>query len=171
MSGEIISKRLVGRSIRIDESSFKSSSQHANWICIAGRSHPVWSANVSSVLGGVGCPSCAEYGFKENKPAYIYLLQVVVDGRSIGIKCGITNNDPKKRLGQIRRKSTATIDLIRHWHNQSGAIIRYIEGVLLKSFRHNDLGDVVIDGRTETFHTNDIDAIIDVIEKSIPSPS
>lgn len=170
LTGEIINERLAGRAIRIDESSFKSSGQHARWLCLAGRSHPVWSANVSSVLQGVGCPSCAEYGFKENKPAYIYLLQVVTDGRSIGIKCGITNNDPKKRLGQIRRKSTATIDLIRYWHHQSGAIIRSIEGVLLKSFRHNDLGDVVMDGRTETFHTNDIDAIIDVIEKSIPSP-
>ncbi len=169
LNGEIINKRLVGRSIRINESSFKSSSQHATWICIAGRSHPFWSANVSSVLGGVGCPSCAEYGFKENMPAYIYLLQVVTDGRSIGIKCGITNNDPKKRLDQIRRKSTATINMIRFWHHESGAIVRSIERQLLKSFKHNDLGEVLMDGRTETFHANDIDAIINVIEKSIPS--
>lgn len=168
LSGEIINARLKNRSIRIDESSFKSSGLHARWICLAGKDHPVWSANVASVLSGVGCPACAEYGFKDNKPAYIYLLQVVNEGRLIGIKCGITNNDPKKRLGQIRRKSTATIDLIRYWHHQTGAVIRSLEGVLLESFSHNDLGEVLMDGRTETFHASDIDKIIAVIEKSLP---
>lgn len=169
LNGRLINERLSGRGIRIDESSFKSSAQHAMWICLAGRNHPIWSANVSSVLGGVGCPSCSEYGFKEHKPAYIYLLQIITGDQLAGIKCGITNNNPAKRMKQITRKSSASINLIRYWHHPSGALIRSIESSIRESFTHNDLGQALIDGRTETFHAADLDEIIITIEKNLTS--
>ena len=30
-------------------------------------------------LRGVGCPSCAKYGFQPNKPAYLYYLKITTD--------------------------------------------------------------------------------------------
>jgi len=171
LSGEIINSRLVGRSIRLLENTFKSSSQHARWICLAGKSHPEWEANVSSVLSGVGCPSCAEYGFKEHKSAFIYIMRIGADDAPLGIKCGITNNDPSTRMGQINRKTTESINLIHHWAHADGKLIRQIERKLLSTFKHNDLGDLLKDGGTETFHYEDLEKIVSLIEAEFHSKS
>jgi hypothetical protein len=167
LTGEIINSRLVGRSIRLLEDTFKSSSQHARWICIAGKNHPEWNANVGSILSGVGCPSCAEYGFKEHKSAFIYIMRIGTVAAPLGLKCGITNNDPSARMGQINRKTSESINLIHHWAHADGKLIRQIERKLLSTFVHNDLGDLLKDGGTETFHYEDLDKIVSLIETEL----
>jgi hypothetical protein len=167
LSGQIINSRLVGRSIRLLEDTFKSSSQHARWICLAGKNHPEWDANVASVLSGVGCPSCAEYGFKEHKPAFIYIMRIGTEASPIGLKCGITNNDPSVRMGAINRKTTASINLIHHWAHTDGKLIRQIERKLLSTFEHKDFGDLLRDGGTETFHFTDLERIVNLVESEL----
>jgi hypothetical protein len=167
LSPEIINDRLIGRPIRLLEDSFKSSSNHARWVCLAGKNHPEWEANVASVLSGVGCPNCAEYGFKDNKPAFIYILRIGSEATPIGLKCGITNNDPSARMGQINRKTRESINLIHHWTHPNGALIRKIERKILSTFSHNDLGDTLKDGGTETFYFYDLEKIVSLIENEL----
>jgi hypothetical protein len=163
LSGEIINARLIGRSIRILENTFTSSSQHASWICLSGDNHPNWDANVGSVLSGAGCPSCSEYGFKVHKPAFIYIMRIGSETSPLGVKCGITNNDPSSRLGQINRKTTESINLIYKWHHADGRLIREIERKLLSTFEHNDLGNLLLDGGSETFHFSDLEKIVNLV--------
>ena len=78
----------------------------------------------------------------------------------IGVKCGITNNDPKFRLQQIRRKSNEEIKLINTWVDSSGRFIRNLERTVLEKFAYNDLGNLLKDGGTETLFATDLFDII-----------
>ena len=82
----------------------------------------------------------------------------------IGVKCGITNNDPKFRLQQIRRKSKEEIKLINTWLDSSGKFIRDLERKVLENFPYNDLGDLLKDGGTETLFATDLFDIIQFVE-------
>jgi hypothetical protein len=167
LNEEKIKKRLKGRSIKIVEGTFESSSSNAKWNCLADKKHPLWTANVNSVLRGVGCPSCAEYGFKEVKSAYIYILILGDLHNPIGIKCGITNNEPKFRRSQIKRKTNELVTLAKQWHHQSGKLIREIEKEIITNFKHNDLQGLLGDGSSETFYYSDLELIVDHINKKI----
>lgn len=46
-----------------------------------------------------------------------------------------------------------------------------IERKLLSTFEHNDLGDLLKDGGTETFHYEDLEKIISLIETELHSKS
>ena len=163
----IINTRLIDRQICIVEGTFLSTSRHAQWSCLKEASHPDWTANVSSVLGGVGCPNCAEYGFKEDKPAFIYIMIIGDIVNPVAIKCGITNNDPELRRGQINRRSEIPVVLLHSWKHNSGRLIRMIEKRVIQMFDHNNLGGLLKDGSTETFHVVDLEKIVEVIKNGI----
>jgi hypothetical protein len=167
LSEEKIIKRLKGRLIEIEKGTFKSSQSYAKWNCLAGKNHPSWMAVVNSVLSGVGCPACAEYGYKENKSAYIYILILGDLQNPIGIKCGITNNDPKFRHGQINRKTTEQVTLVKQWFHSSGKLIRELEKKIITKFKHNDLKKLLKDGGTETYYYHDFDKMVKFIDMSI----
>jgi hypothetical protein len=169
LSEDVINERVFKRKIQIVEGTFKSSAQKATWRCLVGRNHQNWDANVGSVLSGVGCPSCATYGFDERKQAHLYLLLIGTEIDPIGIKCGITNNDPKDRLGQIKRKSKERIALISSWTHDSGSFIRKLEQSILEKFEYNDLGDLLADGGTETLFFQDLDEIIRYVKSAMSS--
>jgi len=169
LSEDVINERVFKRAIQIVEGTFKSSAQKATWRCLAGRDHQHWESNVGSVLSGVGCPSCATYGFDERKQAHLYLLLIGTEIDPIGIKCGITNNDPKDRLGQIKRKSKERIALISSWTHDSGSFIRKLEQSILEKFEYNDLGDLLADGGTETLFFQDLDEIIRYVKSAMSS--
>ena len=167
LSEDKINKRLGGRFITIKKGTFKSSADYATWHCLAGKNHSDWNAVVSSILGGVGCPDCAAYGYKETKPAYIYILILGELDNPIGIKCGITNNEPKFRHQQINRKTLATVTLVREWYHESGKFIRELESLIISNFKHNNLGGLLQDGATETYYYNDFDLMVKFIENHI----
>jgi hypothetical protein len=160
----LIDERLSSRAIRIVDNTFKSTSEKAEWKCLSGKGHPNWFSNVGSILSGVGCPNCAEYGFDENKKAYFYLMLIGEEIAPIGVKCGITNNDPKFRLQQIRRKSKEEINLINTWLDSSGKFIRNLERKVLEKFPYNDLGNLLKDGGTETLFATDLFEIVRFVE-------
>jgi hypothetical protein len=165
LNEEKIAKRLEGRLLKLVKGTFKSSSDYAQWHCLSDKNHSDWQATVSSVLGGVGCPSCAEYGFKEGKPAHIYIMLIGDEISPIGIKCGITNNEPKFRHKQINRKTIEQVTLVKHWHHKSGKFIRKLEVSIAKKFKHNDLKNTLQDGKTETYFINDLEPIVKFIDE------
>lgn len=160
----LINERLSSRAIKIVDGTFKSTSEKAEWLCLSGKGHPNWFSNVGSILSGVGCPNCAEYGFDETKKAYFYLMLIGEELSPIGVKCGITNNEPKLRLQQIRRKSNEEIKLINTWLDSSGRFIRNLERKVLEKFPYNDLGNLLKDGGTETLFAIDLFDIIKFVE-------
>lgn len=160
-----IANRLKDRPIELIKETFKSSNDYAIWHCLAGKNHINWKATVSSVLGGVGCPACAEYGYKEHKSAYIYILILGDLNNPIGIKCGITNNEPKFRHGQINRKTTEKVTLVKQWHHESGKFIKQLEKSIISEFQHNDLRGLLKDGGTETYFYDDFDLIVKFIDE------
>lgn len=55
----------------------------------------------SNILHGQGCGSCAEYGFKPNKSAFLYFFKI----KNCEVyKIGITNNDLTSRYNSTDRK-------------------------------------------------------------------
>ena len=59
------------------------------WVCLEGHR---WTTVIKDrTLGGNGCPSCAEYGFNPDQPAWFYLLQ-----RKGEQQLGITNDFPRR---------------------------------------------------------------------------
>ncbi len=160
----IVNERISSRAIRLVNGTFKSSKEKAEWVCLSEKGHPNWFSSVGSILSGVGCPNCAEYGFDENKKAYFYLMLIGEELSPIGVKCGITNNDPKFRLQQIRSKSNEEIRLINTWLDSSGQFIRNLERTVLEKFPYNDLGNLLKDGGTETLFATDLFDIIKFVE-------
>jgi len=81
------------------------SSKKAKWICEQGHR---WSSVLTSRSRmGVGCPSCAKFGFDPNLDGFLYLI----DNFDLHMfQIGITNY-PDKRLGQHGRSGWEVIEL------------------------------------------------------------
>ncbi|ATI17394.1 hypothetical protein [Aeromonas phage AS-szw] len=58
-----------------------------------------WDTQAKILLNenGKGCPMCAKYGFKKDKPAWFYVYKYVLYSGEIIYKYGITNRSPKSR--------------------------------------------------------------------------
>jgi hypothetical protein len=81
------------------------SNKKAKWICEHGHRWSSVIANRSRV--GVGCPSCAKFGFDPNQPGFLYLIDhFELDMFQIGI-----TNFPDKRLDKHGRSGWEVIEL------------------------------------------------------------
>jgi hypothetical protein len=81
------------------------SNKKAKWICEQGHRWSSVIANRSRV--GVGCPSCAKFGFDPNQPGFLYLIDhFELDMFQIGI-----TNFPDKRLDKHGRSGWEVIEL------------------------------------------------------------
>ena len=75
------------------------------WQCIQGHT---WTASVlNRVVGGTGCPSCAEYGFKRHEPAWMYLLH---HPEWAMLQIGVTN-DRDTRIETHMRSGWLLVDI------------------------------------------------------------
>jgi hypothetical protein len=84
--------------------------------------HGDFRIRVGNIVRGKSCPSCANYGFKNNKPATFYILKITENV----IKFGITS-DINRRLYQIRRKSCFDIKILHEFIFTEGKIAKQIE--------------------------------------------
>lgn len=125
------------------------SDYRAYWKCVKGHE---WRAAVGSRHHvGVGCPSCAQYGFSPARAALLYLL---TNETLQAFKVGITNYGTT-RIAQFVEMGWHETYLI---YNRSGGIIKAAETELLRWLRV-DLGlnqaltreQMPIGGATETF--------------------
>ena len=160
------------------DSIFAGTVEKVLWRCPNGHE---WEAIVySRAKGGTGCPDCAEYGFKPDKPAIVYFL------RNEGLrarKIGITNTHTKyDRVGDFVRNQGW--EEIRRWP-MSGTLARLVESQAFSWIRgelglsqflgRGDIGRM--GGATETFTIDgpaDLEIVrrLDmIIEKTVPSAS
>ncbi len=123
------------------------------WQCTEGHS---WTAQVGNRgLRGSGCPSCAQFGFDPNKPAWIYLLCRDHDEL---LQIGITN-DPERRLKKHSRGNWYALDLVGPI---DGHTAREVEQAFLKHLdscsipRASAFSDP-FDGYTEAWRREDLD--------------
>lgn len=61
----------------------------------------IHKVTLADPLRGSGCPQCATSGFKLDKPAYLYFLQVKIQEIYV-YKIGVTNNNIKRRYANER---------------------------------------------------------------------
>ena len=97
------------------------------WIC--DQLHE-WEASLASRNNGNGCPDCAEYGFKPNKPAIFYFIEnTALRARKIGI----TNiEDRAVRLSTFSIHGWKQVHIVE---SDDGAGIRELEGFIKKWIR------------------------------------
>jgi len=97
---------------------YKGSNKPAIFICkTCGHERKTEPASLYYEKKPRGCPSCAEYGFNPNKPAYIYLYK-----RGQYLKFGITNNAPEDRMKQSTAGVYAKMLHFRYFENGQDAL-------------------------------------------------
>lgn len=132
---------------------FAGTVEKLRWRCSEGHE---WDAVVFSRARGNGCPGCANYGFKPDKPAVVYLLRHdKLDARKIGITNTHTRYD---RIAAFRAKGWEVLGawpvvgrLARAVESQTLAWIRG-ELSLPQYLTAEDMGRN--GGETETFSAN-----------------
>lgn len=100
-----------------------------------------------------GCPSCTKYGFKIDKPAILYYLEVVSNGVSF-YKIGITNRTVHKRYKSKDRLKIKTLFTVRY---ELGSDAYAEEQRLLKKYSSSlycGTDKILSDGNTELFTSN-----------------
>jgi Zn finger protein HypA/HybF involved in hydrogenase expression len=122
----------------------------------------IWEATPNNVLGGSGCPSCADYGFNDATSAVIYLSEY-----DDFVKVGITNNFDR-RMNELEKNNLVTpINIIRY-DVDSGKAARAIEQVVKNKFIGKYKSpDVYPDGYTETFLKENMTDILEIIEGNL----
>ncbi len=76
---------------------YVSAKEKVKIIC---KKHGVFEQNTVSHIKGVGCPSCASYGFDRLKPSTFYIRKLYMDNGDIALKYGITNQKHEDRAYQ-----------------------------------------------------------------------
>jgi DNA-directed RNA polymerase subunit RPC12/RpoP len=98
------------------------------WKCDQGHS---WKAASNSRFYGRGCPTCAEYGFKPDRPAIFYFIEnSSLSARKIGITNLDRNNTRLSGFAKLGWKEILTIE------NENGSIIQAIEKDVLTWIRN-----------------------------------
>jgi len=111
---EMIEKSLIGRDIEFI-GPYKNNSSSTKWRCL--KCDNVWMTSTGNLLvAKTGCPSCAEYGFNANKPAWAYVF-----AREKYLKYGITN-DLNRRLSEHRKYGDITLIYEQHYHSGKLAV-------------------------------------------------
>jgi hypothetical protein len=122
----------------------------------------VWQATPNNVMGGSGCPCCANYGFNNAAESTVYLLEYVDF-----IKVGITNDFDRRYPELIKSARLQPINVIRH-DVSSGKIARDIERVIKNKFTGGYKTSVDYpNGHTETFSKEIMTEILKIIEEEL----
>jgi len=121
--------------------------------------HGKFPQSGSNHLRGSGCPTCAETGFDQSKPAYVYQIRFHTRNNGVFYKCGITNRDymdrTKKIISSYKKHydDAITINVIDYVHFEDGSVAWNFERKLKTS--GFDLGakffSKKFDGVTETY--------------------
>lgn len=102
-----------------------------------------WGVTPRSIMRGSGCPNCTIFGFKEHKPAWVYVLDF-----GIFIKYGITN-DLNRRLNEHLKNGKYTTVFTKRYGTGREALTW--ENNIKQTYGGNFVNkDVCPDGYTET---------------------
>ena len=109
-----------------------------------------WEATANSLLReGLGCPSCAVYGFNLLKPGILYYVKVT-KGDTVAYKVGVTNTTVHRRFGPDMKYIT----ILKTWKYDVGADAYQVEQNVLKLNKHfkYEGPSLLRSGNTELFH-------------------
>jgi predicted GIY-YIG superfamily endonuclease len=107
-----------------------STSLKLKWQCSVNSLH-IWVTTPSSRTGqNSGCPTCAEYGYSQIKPGYLYFLR---HPDWLMYQIGITNT-PRKRLAQHANRGW---EVIEYLGPMSGTKALQLETKILRMLRQN----------------------------------
>lgn len=149
------------------EDFLKGSSKKVWWLCSEGHE---WDASINSRTGQMkrGCPSCAESGYRPERPGILYFIQNEELGSR---KFGITNSDAKKL--RLKRFETMGWEQVLVLENANGYLAKEAERKvrhwirkelkLPKYLRKHDLP--LTEGWTETFPLNDGPTNFEVMDR------
>lgn len=109
-----------------------------------------WKARPSHILTGKGCPHCAKYGFKMDKPAIFYYLKIFNEN-IIYYKIGVTGDSIKNRFSKDNDKTFVPIKIINFATGKEAK--EYEQTLLLKHNHHRskNLNWLKSKGNTELF--------------------
>lgn len=113
--------------------------------------HGFFDIHAQSHLTGIGCASCANWGFDFNLPATLYVLQ---DGSVT--KVGITGRDVSKRLSEINNDSGKSFKILRTFSFDTGRKCYEVETSVLDTLSQKyESPNEKFDGYTECFYNVD----------------
>ena len=126
----------------------------------------VYKVRYSKFMAGQRCPTCAPTGYDPDKTGFVYVQKLYKDGEYVGIKFGITNNDPKLRMDKQSSKSCLTHELYYCKEYRDGKAAYNKEAEIKRTFkkftRHISKEDMP-DGWTETLPPEYLDRVLDMI--------
>ena len=125
-----------------------------NKLIIACSVHGEFSIKAHSHLEGVGCPSCANYGFNMAKSAILYYLKVTAESGQELYKIGVTNRTVQERFNLT---DLLKIEIIKQKLYEIGSDAYNWEQKLLKMYKQYQYKgpDILYSGNTELF-TEDV---------------
>jgi hypothetical protein len=139
--------------------------KHSKKIKISCPEHGVFEQTPGNHLCGTICPSCAKYGFDQNKPATLYILS-----SKTMTKIGITNRDVVDRLTAINRSSPEVFDISYEFSLCNGLVITNVETLILRELREEfKQPQYKFDGYKEAFYGVHIPKLLTRVEELIAS--
>ena len=135
-----------GSEYSYDEVDYVNNCTKVKIVCQA---HGPFEQEPSSHLHGAGCPSCAEYGFNPDKPAFLYILRATKFNM---MKIGIAK-DVDKRLQTLRRETPFSFELVATKEFTKGGDAFDMEQSLHRVYE--SAGQEGFDGATEWFEWDD----------------
>ena len=118
----------------------------------------------SSHISGQGCPLCAEYGFRPNKPGFFYVQKLTNEHKTV-YKFGITNNI-KVRMSQQKRDSVFEHELVYSKEYDVGQKALDLENYIKELFKTSVVESHELpSGWTETIEESEYESLMNVIEE------
>lgn len=108
-----------------------------------------------------GCPCKTKGGFKQNKPAWLYLLEVKSTNNLLFYKYGVTNNLSERLLILFRNKS-CSFRLVGLWEYAEGVNAVRDEKVLKQTFPRFADKEWFPDGWTETVDKRHLEELMEI---------
>lgn len=155
---EFIAKAIEVHGDRYDYSNVAYLHTHAK-VAIRCKEHGVFLQQPANHLSGNGCPSCADYGYRQTKPGYLYVLM----SENI-IKVGITNRHPSNRIWEIEQDSGFKFKCIYKQKFSDGSRPLALETLLLQELAAvYQRPTEIFDGSTECFLDVNVDNLLNRI--------
>lgn len=146
LNKEIVNKRIVSKGIKLI-GKYINARYKSTFVCSKGHD---FKMAPHSIFAGRGCPTCANNGFKLNKPATLYYIKIE-NKIFTAYKIGITNNDINVRFPPRELKK---IIVLKTWHYEKGKDAYDKEQQILKEFSQFKYtgDDLLRSGNTELFN-------------------
>lgn len=122
----------------------------------------IFNIDIEHLLRGQGCPCCAKSGFKPDKPCFFYVVKLNEDI----IKCGISI-DVKDRFCRLKRSCTSEyFEPLYCIRFENSVLAKNLEDFVKVNFRRSEVNrELISDGFTETYYTEDIGDILSAVCK------